>query len=251
MTGLEKLLRWHSMRGGISTQDATATGNPATFETTLVRPLVKCEAAFVPIQPGTGNPSPSNERPITGFDGITVNLSGADTSNPTEFSVSWQSVAGTVYGGKIDLVTGILSAEWYGIQCTPEGLPDLRYDSTTSDIATFYFYTSANGYPPWQMGTIISNNFVRWTSDTTPWIMKEYNWNGGWVYLKIATSQLESTNLAGARKWFEQHPTIIVAKAQEPLSYQLDPITLRTLVGTNKIWSNGNGNMTVTYKKKA
>lgn len=51
----------------------------------------------------------SNICPITGFTGATVYHSGADTSDPDEISISWQSEAGTVYGGSLDVTTGELT----------------------------------------------------------------------------------------------------------------------------------------------
>ena len=40
---------------------------------------------------------------------MTLNHSGADTSDPETVSVSWQSEAGTVYGGTLDVTTGVLT----------------------------------------------------------------------------------------------------------------------------------------------
>lgn len=45
--------------------------------------------------------------PISGWDGMTVYHSGADTSDPTTYPITWQS-AGTVYGGTLDVLTGKL-----------------------------------------------------------------------------------------------------------------------------------------------
>ena len=50
----------------------TATGNPVTFETDLAKPLKSLVANFLPIQSGTGDPSPTNIRPITGWTGVDV-----------------------------------------------------------------------------------------------------------------------------------------------------------------------------------
>ena len=51
----------------------------------------------------------SNICPITGRTGVNVYHSGEDTSNPTIYPVSWQSEAGTVYGGTVDLVSGLMT----------------------------------------------------------------------------------------------------------------------------------------------
>ncbi len=51
----------------------------------------------------------SNICPISGRTGMTLYHSGADTSDPETVSVSWQSEAGTVYGGTLDVTTGVLT----------------------------------------------------------------------------------------------------------------------------------------------
>jgi hypothetical protein len=47
----------------------------------------------------------SNICPITGWTGCEVKHSGADTSNPTTYPITFPTEAGTVYGGYVD-VTG-------------------------------------------------------------------------------------------------------------------------------------------------
>lgn len=45
----------------------TASGNIATFETDMVAPLKECVINIEPVQSGSGDPSPDNVRPITGW----------------------------------------------------------------------------------------------------------------------------------------------------------------------------------------
>lgn len=54
----------------------TATGNPVTFSTDVAKALTKCEVAFTPVQSGSGDPSPENVRPITGWTGVDVYRTG-------------------------------------------------------------------------------------------------------------------------------------------------------------------------------
>lgn len=48
------------------------TGTSLQFETDMANKLKECRIHFTPIQEGTGDPSPSNVRPIHGWDGVTV-----------------------------------------------------------------------------------------------------------------------------------------------------------------------------------
>ena len=50
----------------------------------------------------------SNICPITGWTGCIISHSGADTSNPTTYPITFPSEAGTVYGGYVDVTGGEL-----------------------------------------------------------------------------------------------------------------------------------------------
>ena len=56
-----------------------------------------------PIQAGSGDPSPSNVRAISGRDSVVVYASGADTSDPDEHTAQ---LPVTVYGGEVDWKRG-------------------------------------------------------------------------------------------------------------------------------------------------
>ena len=52
------------------------------FSTDMAAPLKSCRISFSPIQEGEGDPSPSNVRPISGWDGITVKRCGKNLYDP-------------------------------------------------------------------------------------------------------------------------------------------------------------------------
>ena len=56
-----------------------------------------------PVQSGSGDPSPDNVRPISGWTGANVNANG------TTIPITFPSEAGTVYGGALDVTRGLLS----------------------------------------------------------------------------------------------------------------------------------------------
>ena len=60
---------------------ATSTGNPVSFNTDMKGLMNQVKAEFSPVQSGTGDPSPENVRPITGWNGVTVNHSGKNMAN--------------------------------------------------------------------------------------------------------------------------------------------------------------------------
>lgn len=52
------------------------TGSILSFKTDMASKLKECKIHFTPIQEGSGDPSPENVRPITGWDGVTVTRCG-------------------------------------------------------------------------------------------------------------------------------------------------------------------------------
>lgn len=56
----------------------TASGGVANFKTDMIAPLKGCKINFLPKQSGSGDPSPTNIRPISGWDGVTIYRSGVN-----------------------------------------------------------------------------------------------------------------------------------------------------------------------------
>ena len=77
LTPLRKLLFMGALAGGKEVED-TASGNPLTFVTDLARPLKSLVANFLPVQAGTGDPSPENVRSISGWSALNVWHMGAN-----------------------------------------------------------------------------------------------------------------------------------------------------------------------------
>ena len=63
MTTMRKLMLLHGIVGGKSVEDF-ASGNPCVFTTDIAKPLRRLSLSLLPRQSGTGDPSPSNIRPL-------------------------------------------------------------------------------------------------------------------------------------------------------------------------------------------
>ena len=61
--------------------EALTTGNPAVFDTDVEKPLKSFVVPFTPVQAGSGDPSPTNVRAISGFTGITGYRTGRNIFN--------------------------------------------------------------------------------------------------------------------------------------------------------------------------
>jgi hypothetical protein len=102
---------------GIPVIAATATGNPLTFETDMIKPLKSLVIPFTPIQDGSGDPSPDNVRPISGFDGVKIRGAGEnllDINNLKSLGWSWDS-SNPSYVGYIKTLQNRTSAQAGGL----------------------------------------------------------------------------------------------------------------------------------------
>lgn len=239
--------------GNAELTEETATGNPAIFVTDVKRPFKQCLCTFAPTQAGTGEPTPENIRPITGYTGLTVYRSGEDVENPSVFQINWQTDAGTVNGGSVDLISGVLTVEWVQKildENTPLELPsgnqqrpyfvaegwekfgDVVDDTAISDQ---YVVNTSLSLDNTDIGFRIWN---RSASNAVRFIIRPYGWQD------MKTVELFHAYLA-------VHPIQIVYRLANPRTYNINPVLIRSLLGENNVWSIANENVTVKYMKKA
>ena len=80
----------------------TLSGNPISWEasdTEYLFPVI----SLAPKQAGTGDPSPENVRPISGYDSVKV----TQTKDETHVKQITLTLPETIYGGTVDAVTGV------------------------------------------------------------------------------------------------------------------------------------------------
>lgn len=117
----------------------TASGSIANFSTDMKAPLKECKIHFLPVQSGSGDPSPDNVRPITGWTGVNVEHSGKNVAHITGFSAKSTE---NPYATKS-------SSNNYGttISTTSFSLPDTELVITqTQSSETAKIYEYQNGY---------------------------------------------------------------------------------------------------------
>lgn len=231
-------------------QEYTATGNPAIFQTNVSKPLRNLMIPFEPVQAGTGDPSPSNIRPITGWTGMNIYQSGADTSNPLTIPVSWQTVAGTVYGGMLDALTGVLTVTHYLLTIDKNTYFILGQGFNGNYRALYYLPEN---------GKMQQFSFCNMFQFRTYNSAAMYYPDKGLISAYPADSETTQAvfglpdGITSADEWrsfIETNGNIqIDYELATPVTVQLDHVTLSTLIGTNTIWTDTNGTNTVTYIK--
>ena len=94
-------------------------GNPIICYPVENYPL-NVKATFSPKQAGSGDPSPENVRPISGYDSVTVTQSKGEA----QVKQIALTLPETIYGGTVDVVTGAGSKTWgYIASYNGESLP--------------------------------------------------------------------------------------------------------------------------------
>ena len=173
--------------------------------------------------------------------GIQIEVGSTATSyepyiTPSTVSLSWQTEAGTVYGGTIDVATGLLTVTMKALE-NPESLGwawqsaynVFNYRPTYSDafkdagkvVSSAYAYGGAySNLSNYECGYIYTNHIA----------IRDDRFSGNVDAFK--------TSLSGIQIFYE------LATPQQ--TYQLTPQQLMTLLGTNNVWAD-TGNVSVTY----
>lgn len=75
--------------------EKTVDGNPVTLETVNGGMAKSCEVTMLPIQSGTGDPSPTNIRPISGWDGLNLTRTGKNLIDVADRTITSQTTIAT------------------------------------------------------------------------------------------------------------------------------------------------------------
>lgn len=174
------------------------------------------------------------------FENIQVELGTECTSyepyKGVDIPISWQSSAGTLYGGYIDLVSGELVAEWINIPVSIR-----NYDSTNTNTRTYrlncdYYITDLK-----------SNIFNKQSSSDTPNIAVLVKDILNPIWIKISIDDVPDTSVATAQKFLDDNGAIFVIKLRDSIHYSITPQQLTSFIGRNNIWSESGGNVEVEY----
>lgn len=162
MTWLERLLFLKRIKGGGSGHEETTTSN--TFVTDMVAPLRKLLLSFAPKQSGSGDPSPTNVRPISGWDGVSVTRCGFNI-----WDEEWEV-------GAYNASTGAKASSSNRIRCKNKihVLPNTTYYfhcGRPYGTLQWYAYGAEKNY----IGTMSSSNSKFTTASNCYYV----TWNGG------------------------------------------------------------------------
>lgn len=214
----------------------TESGQSVVFENGFPAPLKACTVTFAPVQSGTGDPSPTNVRTITGRTGLSVFVSPT-SSGGTEYPVSWTEY-GTVYGGTLDVTTGELVVEWGYLKYTGDSNENWNVENQNN----FYIMTPTNFKRVTNSSSLICNTAKSSNNvdEGECRITTSGNFN-----IRIG-NMIGVSTVSAFRDWLSQNNVEIAVLLEEPLHYMATPQQIRTLRGENNIWSDA-GNISATY----
>lgn len=190
------------------------------------------------VQSGSGTPSPSNIRPITGRTGAYILRYGADESdNPLTLTYDWSGTAGVIYGGTLDVTTGLLTVDRAGVDMgslawTYHTTGAMYVDINAKSSGVTALLCSAYNYVP-NSGFAVANNTISNTSAASMpkrIFVKDTNYTTAAAFKTAVTGQT------------------IVYMLQTPVTYQLTPQEVTTLLGDNNIYAD-TGDVAVTYRR--
>ena len=162
------------------------------------------------------------------------------------YNVSWVDEVGTVYGGTLDTVSGLLTVD----------TQHFIMNGTTRPVT---YTTTASGYRLF-VGMAPSPSIIGAGTTAKPYLSDKFKMkyssvpgqaymsggNGQQITMYLLDQSID--NLDDANNWLaENQPEFVVALAT-PVTYQLEPTeTIRTYLGSNNFW-NDTGDTSVTYK---
>ena len=220
----------------------TASGAVASFpDGADGAPVERLTVSIEPVQEGSGDPSPDNVRPISGWTAAEVNVNGETITH--EFVDELGNTL-TVYGGEDELIAGklrvtrqkaALSANWFWLRSTsyPGGFyvpvqSELGYKTNTPFICSHA--KTVNTLSEYVAGTCYCDGSINFRLMPTDGSSTVQDWKN------FITAQAE----AGT-------PIEICYELASPLEYDLTREDIRTLYGDNTIFADC-GDVSVTYK---
>ena len=179
----------------------------------------------------------SNDNPEPG----SVTLTNLQVESGGSYT-AWEAFTNTIYGGTLDAVNGVLTVEW-------------AYANLNSESA-WGSYGTGDGFLAYvTISDMKVGNRLPGYCDMFPstYSANSANIRFGGDDNVIRTSNVNKLGITDLSEWKEFIGTDginICYPLATPRTYQLDPITVQTLIGNNTIWTDTNGENTIKYFKK-
>lgn len=228
----------------------TLTGSIVSFIASKAKAINAIVVDIEPQQSGTGDPSPTNVRPISGYTEAKIFIKDEyDASATPTKTISWQTEAGTVYGGTLNVTTGELTVtKAYFTSNSSDGWAyasgafyyDNAMNNTIQTTGTAGFV--CNKYV--ETSSINSSSYVADRANNT--FFNQYRNNADRTD-RLWIKDTSLTSLSDLNTSLSANPIQLAYPLKVSATYHLDSIeALYTLVGQNNIWVDCSDSIAVT-----
>lgn len=187
---------------------------------------------------GTYGPTYNND--------ISINYPSTDTDyhayQGTTYAIDWTSEAGTVYGGTVDVATGVLT-----VDMAKESISSFSGNVLSQTNPAIIVKTgAAAGVNSEANEKLIANEVITYSAN--------YQYANSVTGIALNSTGQVHLSVQGLttreeyNSWLQSNPLEFVYPLATPLTYQLTATQVEALVGTNNVWSTGDS-VSVTYTK--
>lgn len=263
--------------------EKTASGAIASFDDGSDLPMPKLEVTIEPQQEGSGDPSPTNVRPISGWDEVNVTVCGknffgaklTDFQNGTAYGLTKYIALRLPYNTYTISTNAPTGNVWVGKE-TPSGISDFSriYDGTSKTVTSDILYiglASADLETAYSYNTMIEvgsqpTTYEPYTGTTYTIDLDGTRYGGT---LDVVSGELVVTDGYIASYNGETLPSTWISdrdvyaegstpttgaevcyKLATPLTIQLTPTQVKSLLGVNNIWAD-TGDVDIIYFRNA
>ena len=210
----------------------------ASFNTDLAEALTKIIVDINPVQSGTGTPSPSNVRPISGHTALNVTLADRDMQTVDTKTVNFGQ---TVYGGSLDVTNGKVTIT--------HGIVDLGTLSWTPYNNTFYAQIN-NAKSPSSASTVADIICSQYEADTLRNVLDKTT--DGIIAINDLQSRVHiydsaKSSMTGADFKTAMSGVQLVYELATPIEITTTPENLTAIRGENNVFSDTNGDTEVRF----
>lgn len=230
----------------------------ATFSDGANLPMPSLKVSIEPTQSGSGDPSPTNVRPISGHTEANVVVSPTtDAEDGTTYTIQFKNGDNplTVYGGTLDVVSGVLTVNSYGITIT--GTESFIYKNS-NDASIYGLYVDSFPGRPYFSGDsasvmyrgvcsmfkkayyLPSDQMKDHTIDSYGGGFGNTGLTGSWIRFKESSFADYTIEQAKAKlaEFYANGQPLQVVFPMVAQTIQLTPTQVNSLMGVNNIWAD-------------
>lgn len=167
-------------------------------------------------------------------------VSSYEPYTETVYPISWESKVGTIYGGSLDVTTGVLTVDRTNVKLL-SSWPWVK----SSEIGDFYLSSAVVTNILQGKAEINSRILCSHAKFVTSSATKNIGdcWNNNNYHFYIISND---NSLADWKDYLDENDVYICYYLATPQTYQLTPTEIMTLLGINNIWCDI-GNISIDY----